>query len=198
ISTLNFKKANFQLFKELLNRTPWEAVLRDKGTEQSWQIHKEAFHRVQELSKPMCRKSGKKRKRLAWLSHKLLVELKNKVKLHKQLKQGQVSWRKCRVADWLWRDKVRKAKVQLQLNLAKNTKKNKKGFYKYLNQKRKVKEGVSTLVINSGELVTWDEEQAKVLSNFFASVFTGNPSLHSPQDKDQVDKAPPTVSKDKV
>jgi len=33
---------------------------------------------------------------------------------------------------------VRKAKVQLELNLARNAKKNNKDFYRYLNQKKKV------------------------------------------------------------
>jgi len=34
---LNFRKANFtkKLFEELVNGTPWETVLRDKGAEQS-------------------------------------------------------------------------------------------------------------------------------------------------------------------
>ena len=36
VRTLNFRKAKFQLFKELVNRTPWETALRDKGAEQSW------------------------------------------------------------------------------------------------------------------------------------------------------------------
>ena len=36
VRTLNFRKANFQLFKELVNRTLWETALRDKGAEQSW------------------------------------------------------------------------------------------------------------------------------------------------------------------
>ena len=36
VRTLNFRKANFQLFKELVNRTPWETALRDKGAEESW------------------------------------------------------------------------------------------------------------------------------------------------------------------
>jgi len=31
VRTLNFRKANFQLFKELVSRTPWETVLRDGG-----------------------------------------------------------------------------------------------------------------------------------------------------------------------
>jgi len=67
VRALNFRKANFQLFKELVSRTPWETVLRNRGTEQSWQILESAFHRVQELSVPKCKKSGKEGKRPAWL-----------------------------------------------------------------------------------------------------------------------------------
>ena len=65
IRTLSFRKANFQPFRELVNKTPWETVLMGKGAEQSWQIFKEAFFRVQELSIPRCSKSGKKGKRPA-------------------------------------------------------------------------------------------------------------------------------------
>jgi len=37
-------------------------------------------------------------------------------------------------------DRVKKAKPQLELNLALDDKKNKKGFYGYLKQKRKVQD----------------------------------------------------------
>ena len=40
------------------------------------------------------------------------------------------------------RDEVRRAKVRLELNLARDAKNNKEGFYRYVNQKRKVKESV--------------------------------------------------------
>jgi len=46
VRTLNFRRANFQLFKEIIRRTPWETVLRDRGTEQSWQVFKDVFHRA--------------------------------------------------------------------------------------------------------------------------------------------------------
>ena len=72
VRTLNFRKANFHLFQELVNRTPWETALRDKGAEQNWQIFKDAFHRAQELSIPRCKKSGKEGKRPAWISQDLL------------------------------------------------------------------------------------------------------------------------------
>jgi len=45
--SLNFKKAGCQLFKELVNRTPYETALRDKAEEQSWQSSKDSFHKAQ-------------------------------------------------------------------------------------------------------------------------------------------------------
>ena len=49
-------------------------------------------------------------------------------------------WEEHKEAARLRRDGVRKAKAQLQLNLARSGKKRKKAFYRYLNQKRKVQE----------------------------------------------------------
>ena len=66
---------------------------------------------------------------------------------------------------------VRKAKIQLELNLARDAKKNKKGFYRCLNQKRKVQEGVPTLVSDTGRLKRTEKEKAEVLKSFFPLVF---------------------------
>ncbi|PKU36877.1 rna-directed dna polymerase from mobile element jockey- hypothetical protein [Limosa lapponica baueri] len=128
VRTLNFMKANLQVFKELVKRTPWEMVLRDKEAEQSWQILRDAFHRVQEVSISRCKKTSKKGKRQAWLSHDLLVKLKAKKELHRQFRQDQVSWEEYRDATRLCRDEVRKAKVRLELNLARDVNNSKKGF----------------------------------------------------------------------
>lgn len=48
---------------------------------------------------------------------------------------------------------------------------NKKGFYKYLNSKRKTRENVGPLLNRAGKLMTKNMEQAKVWNAFFASVF---------------------------
>ncbi|KAK4822101.1 hypothetical protein QYF61_009801 [Mycteria americana] len=76
------------------------------------------------------------------------------------------------------KDGVRKAKAQLELNLVRDAKNNKRGFYRYINQKRKVKESVPPLTNKNGDLVSTDEEKAEVLNNFFASVFSGNRCPH--------------------
>ncbi|KAK4806903.1 LOW QUALITY PROTEIN: hypothetical protein QYF61_012624 [Mycteria americana] len=100
--------------------------------------------RTQELSIPMCKKSGKEGRRPAWLSKDLLVKLKCKKEMHRQWKQGHVSWEEYRDSAWMCRDGIRKAKAQLELNLARDVKNNKKGFYRYIGQKRKIKENVHT------------------------------------------------------
>ncbi|KFZ52648.1 hypothetical protein N338_12088, partial [Podiceps cristatus] len=179
--------------------TSWEMVLRDRGTEQSWQIFKEVIRRAQELSIPWCKKLGKEGKRPAWLKREMLVALRRKRDLHGQWKQGRVSWEEYRDAARLCRDGVRKAKAQLERNLARDAKNNKKG-YRYINRKRKVKESVPPLMSETGKLVTANEK-AEVLNNFFASVFTGNLSP-SPsrvvgwQDGDLEGKIPPAVRED--
>ncbi|KAK4824408.1 hypothetical protein QYF61_014719 [Mycteria americana] len=162
VRTLNFKTAKFQLFKELVNRTPWETALRDKGAEQSWQIFKEAFHRVQKLSIPWHKKSGKEGKKPAWLSRDPLVKLKGEKEMHRQWKQGQVSWEEYRDAAWLCRDGVRKAKAQLELNLARDAKNNKRASTEKEGQRKR-----TPLINKAGKLVTTDEEKAEVLNNFF-------------------------------
>jgi len=54
-------------------------------------------------------------------------------------KLRRVSWEEYMDAAQLCRDEVRKAKVRMELNLARGVKNNKKGFYRYVNQKRKIK-----------------------------------------------------------
>jgi len=86
--------------------------------------------------------------RPAWLSQDLLVKLKGKKELHRQWQQGQVSWEEYRDTAWLCRGGVRKAKEQLELNLARDAKSSEKGFYRYVNQKRKVKESIPLPIPN--------------------------------------------------
>lgn len=62
VRVLNFKRTNFQRFKELLNEILWETVLRDIGIEQSWQLFKDIFLRAQELSVLSIRNEVRKQK----------------------------------------------------------------------------------------------------------------------------------------
>ena len=62
----------------------------------------------------------------------------------------------------------------MELNLVTDVKNNKKGFYRYIGQKRQAKESISPLVHDKEELVMTDIEKTEVLNEFFALVFTGS------------------------
>ena len=75
---------------------------------------------------------------------------------------------------------MRKAKVQMELNLARDVK-DKKGFYKYIGRKRQAKESVPPVMKGNGELASSDIEKAEVLSECFASVFMSGQGLPRPR-----------------
>ena len=77
-----------------------------------------------------------------WLSKYLVGKLRAKKAMYKPWKQGCVTWEEYRAAVRICRHRIRKAKVQVELNLARDVKNNKKTFYRYVGQKRQAKTGV--------------------------------------------------------
>lgn len=59
-------------------------------------------------------------------------------------------------------------KVQLELNLSRDVKENKRGFYKYINDRMQNRPMLKETV----HLVIYDMEITEILNAFFASVFT--------------------------
>jgi len=59
-TTLHFQRADFGLLRSLVDRVPWEAVLKDKGIQEGWTLFKEEVLKVQEQAIPMCRKMSQR------------------------------------------------------------------------------------------------------------------------------------------
>ena len=107
------------------------------------------------------------------MSKELVHKLKGKKKIHEMWKKGLTTWEEYRSVVRACRDAMRKAKARLELTLAKVIKDNKKGFFKFVNSKRKARENVAPLLSEGAFLVTGDTEKAEILNAFFASVFSG-------------------------
>ena len=76
----------------------------------------------------------------------------------------------------LCREKIRKAKIHLELSLATKVKDNNKYFYKYNNTKRRARKNLHPLLGAESNTVTKDQNKAEVLNAFFASVLNSKTS----------------------
>ncbi|KFV16061.1 hypothetical protein N340_10026, partial [Tauraco erythrolophus] len=179
--TLDFRRADLGLFRDLLARVQWDEALEGRGAQESWLIFKDHLLQAQEWCIPTKRKSGRNTRRPAWMNKELLDQLGHKKKAYRGWKQGQVAWEEYREIVRATRDQVRKAKALIELNLARDIKGNKKNFYGYVSDKKRSREDVSPLRKETGDLATQDMEKAEVLNDFFASVFTGKSSSGTAQ-----------------
>ena len=57
-ATLDFQRADFGLFRGLVDRVPWEAVLKGKGVQEGWTFFKKEILKAQEQAIPRCQKTS--------------------------------------------------------------------------------------------------------------------------------------------
>ena len=72
--------------------------------------------------------------------------------MYRKWKQGCIYWEEYRAVVHVCRDRIRKANAQVELNLARDVKDNKKGFYRYIGRRRQAKESAPPLMKGNGEL----------------------------------------------
>jgi len=125
IKTLDFRTANFGLFKDLLGEIPWARALKGRGVQECWSLFKHHFLHAQERCIPLRKKSTEGGKRPAWMNKELLAELRWKRKSHGMWKEGQATWEEYRNVVRACRDSARKAKAHLEFSLARDVRNNK-------------------------------------------------------------------------
>jgi len=76
VTALDFRRANFGLFKDLLGGIPWVRALGGRGVQESWSLFKHHFLHAQERCMPLSKISSKGGRRPTWMSKELLAELR--------------------------------------------------------------------------------------------------------------------------
>jgi len=75
IKTLDLRRADFALFKELLGGIPWDRALEGRGAHECWSLFKQHFLHAQKQCIPLRKKSSKGDRTPAWLNKELLAEI---------------------------------------------------------------------------------------------------------------------------
>ena len=138
------------------------------------------------------------------MNRELFMRLQEKKRIYLLWKNGRATRKEYKEVVKMCREKIRKAKAQLELNLASRVKKNKTLFYKYISSKSRTKDNLHSLLDEAGNVTTEDKEKTEVLNAFFTSVFKSQTSY--PQGTPLSDLAalageqtkPPTIQEETV
>ena len=68
---MDFCRADFELFRTLVGRVPWDSVLKSKGVDEGWLLLKKEVFEGQEQAVPLCLKMSQWGRRLAWMNREL-------------------------------------------------------------------------------------------------------------------------------
>ena len=89
-ATLDWR-VDFNLFRTMVERVPWEVILESMGAQEGWEYFKETVLKVQDLTISMSRKMSQQARRPSWLNRDLWLDLKNKRKVYGLWKSGQAT-----------------------------------------------------------------------------------------------------------
>jgi len=132
LATLDLRREDFGLLRDLLGRIPWDKALKGAGAQESRSVFKDHLLQAQERCIPTKRKSGRNARRPTLMKKELLAKLSQKKEAYRGWKQGQVAWEDYREIIRVVREQVRKAKALTKLNLARDVKGKEKVFYRYV------------------------------------------------------------------
>jgi len=91
LTALNFRTADFGIFRDLLGRVPWDKALEGREAQESWLILQDHLLQAQEQCIPTKRMSGKNVTLPARMNKEFLDKIEKEKEAYRGLKQGQVA-----------------------------------------------------------------------------------------------------------
>ncbi len=171
----DYRNADWASYRRHLEETDWDAVFHCKDTDDLWDAFAAAINRAlsDAVPKKMSKQRNRHRKR-PWQTRELLHAVRG----------NRSAWRRFQAAPTPQNDLFRKeaskrlcnitksAVQQCEQAIATNITGNSKGFWSYVRSKTRVRDAVAPLKDLITEEITADPFNcAKILSDFFASVF---------------------------
>ena len=174
---LDWYNGDTEGLKEFYCNINWKEILEENNAEEAWEVLKTKIDVG--IEKFIPKKQRVSRNKPQWMT-------KNVVKLCRKKRRFYNRYQNTRTQDDLEQFKniekeckkaVRSAKRKFEKKIAESG--NKRPFYAYLKNKTKTRSNVGPLKLNN-VLTSDDEQVAKILNEYFCSVFTKEDETHIP------------------
>merc|ERR1712074_255324 len=170
----NFRRANFNTFRERVSEIPWNNIFISKTTNEQWEILLDTILTAQNESVPLKRKRTGIKNNPKWYSVEIGRLIKDRNNAHKNYTRTKseadlnvFTERKRNV-----KSAVKVAKRNYERNIAGSCKENPKKFFEYVNNRNPVKCSIGPILDENAALAYDDVIICDILNKYFASVFT--------------------------
>jgi len=184
----NHFKGDYESMRKELD-LDWKEIFKDQDTNNMWNSFVNILDGLKTKyipkKKQLSRDKAKKHKYVP-MDQKTVRKIKKKHRLwqrYMESKDGEKYVQYTRARNQV-KGLVRKAKREMEKDIARNAKTNPKKFWQYANSKRKVMSGIADLKYKEGEetkVADDDKSKANILADFFSSVFTKEPEGDIPE-----------------
>ena len=168
---LALNRGNYQLMSEMVNEVPWGSM-EEMSTAECYEFISSNLERITNACVP--KQVSRAVKKNMYMTNEAMSMKKQKSKLWRTYTRTQNildHGRYARIRDRL-RALTRKLRREYEEKLTAELKTNVKGFWRYVNSRRKTKSRIDDLQKQDGTMASTDAEKAQLLSDFFSSVFT--------------------------
>ena len=177
----NLAKGDYNKMRQLANEINWSNKL-STDVNKTWNNIKEEIHNLMQKCIPKHKPNNFPKLKPIWMTKKALRKIKRKYKMYKRwLKTSSgYNYQAYIIARNRCNKEVKKAKKAYEKHVANESKTNPRKFWKFVQDKLKVKKGISVLKKTDGQYTENDFEKAETLNSFFASVFTREDKTNVP------------------
>ena len=170
----NYKRGNIGQLKSELKEIKWQTVFANKSVEEMCASFANILLEAENKWIPTVRKRLSGTKNPQWMTKtiKQAIGRKKNAYLKYKKSKSEADYMRYVTTKRYCEREIRTSKRNHEINISRQSKTNPKKFYQYVRSKKTVKEKIGPLKDANNMLISEYKNMAKILNNFFHSVFT--------------------------
>ena len=171
---LDYKKANFPKLRHTIENIDWSNIYKTSEINESWDLFKFHYNTAVNSCIPLKNRRPIRNSKPKWWNNEIKLCLTAKKIAHQKFKLTNNLNDKAEYDTQRRKSKrlIKQSKRRYEDRIASNSKTNPKEFYSYIRKKKTVTPTIGPLKDENEQITRDESEMAKILNNYFASVFT--------------------------